>query len=300
MRSLDRLLLHLQRALALGAPPPPTRPDSVPMVPTRRRPRSVPRALVGIASALVIPVGFGALLIVWRDELGTSISLLMVLPMLLIALAGGPRLATVAALAGAAAFDVFHTLPYYRFRIDDRDDVVETLVLLAIGVTTGVLADAARRALVVAHVRHEELTAISDFIGHIGTSLRDRELAERAGACICHLLSARECTWKPDYRGTVHPVLRSDGTLTTGAPGGSGVRDGELPPSVEIPVGYPPRDHGRFVVRSDRRTSVSLEERRAAATVAATLARCLDGVVPGSAADAEGGSRLVGDDAGGA
>ncbi len=50
---------------------------------------------------------------------------------------------------------------------------------------------------------------------------------------------------------------------------------GILPSTVEIPVGYPPSEFGRFIVRTNRRANVSLEERRAAATIATTLARCI-------------------------
>jgi K+-sensing histidine kinase KdpD len=199
----------------------------------------------------------------------------MVLPVLVIALLAGRRLGTVAALAAAAIFDLFHTQPFYRPTIDDPDDIVETVVLLAIGITTGYLAESAQRAVVAARVRREELAAVTNFIEHIGTSISDEELVEHAGVSVLSLLDAHECVWRPDYKGTASPVLKPDGTLTSGPIGEGGGGGGTLPLNIEIPVGLPPHEYGRFVVRTNRRANVSLEERRAAANIAATLARCI-------------------------
>lgn len=225
--------------------------------------------------ATMLPVAFGAALIPLREPLSQSISLLMVLPVLIVALLGGGRLGTIAALAAAVAFDLFHTQPYYRPTIDDPDDIVETVVLLAIGITTGYLAQAAQSAVVAARVRGKELAAVTNFLELIGTPIPGEALAEHASASILSLLDARECVWRHDYKGTASPVLRPDGTLTSVTFSDWDEGGGILPGSVEIPVGYPPSEFGRFIVQTNRRANVSLEERRAAATIATTLARCI-------------------------
>lgn len=271
---LDRALRRLQRLLTLGVGTSPMLPQLVPAYPTRERRGSIARVVVAVATAIALPLAIGAVLIPLRDEISQSISLLMVLPVLIVALLGGRRLGTVAALAAAAAYDLFHTQPYYRPTIDDPDDIVETVVLLGIGVTIGYLAESVQRSVVAARVRRQELVAVTDFLEHVGTAIPGEELAAHASASIVSLLGAHDCVWHPDYKGTVSPVLRPDGTLTASL-AGQGAGGGALPLAIEIPVGAAPDEHGRFIVRTKPRSNVSLEERRAAATIAGALARCI-------------------------
>jgi len=275
MNPLDRTLRRIQRFLVLGANTPPPDPEPVPAHPERRRSGSTARTSVAVAVAILLPIAFGAALIPLREQLSQSISLLMVLPVLVVALLGGRRLGIIAALSAALAFDMFHTLPYYHPTIDDPDDIVETIVLLAIGITAGYLAESAQTAIVAARVRRRELAAMTDFLEHIGTPIPAEELADHASTSIVSLLDARECVWRPDYMGTASPVLKPDGTLSSMRVGDRDEGGGILPSTIEIPVGYPPNEYGRFIVQTNHRASVSLEERRAAANVATTLARCI-------------------------
>lgn len=275
MSPLDRTLHRIQRVFALGSAAPAPDPEPVPPYPGQRARSSRRRIVAAVAAAVALPIVFGAALIPLRSHISQSISLLMVLPVLVVALLAGRRLATVAALAAAAAYDVFHTQPYYRPTIDDPDDIVETVVLLAIGITTGYLAESAQRAVIAARVRREELTAVTNFIEHIGADIAGEELAEHASTSIVSLLDAHECVWMPDYKGTAGPVLQPDGSLQAALPGTLNQGGGTLPTTIEIPVGHPPTEFGRFVVKTNHRTNVSLEERRAAATIATTLARCI-------------------------
>jgi K+-sensing histidine kinase KdpD len=276
MSLLDQGLRGIQRIFTLGPGAPAPDPEPVPPYPGQRRRPDATRVLVAVAAAVALPIAFGAALIPLRDHVSQSISLLMVVPVLVVALLAGRRLGSLAALAAAVAYDVLHTQPYYRPTIDDPDDIVETVVLLVIGITIGYVAESAQRAVVAARVRREELTAVTNFMEHIGTSISGEELAEHASTSIVRLLDARECVWRPDYQGTASPVLQPDGSLHSALPGsGRGDGGGTLPSALEIPVGRPPTERGRFVVRTNRRASVSIEERRAAATIATTLARCI-------------------------
>ncbi len=281
-RRIDKAMGWVSRFLTFGPasrstakPPAPLQPgDAAPIRPS----------WPAYAVALLAPIAFGALLIPLRDTVSQSIGLLMVLPVLFIALLGGVRLGTVAAISSAVMFGVVHTEPYYRFTIDSGDDVIEVAVLLVVGVLVGILADSAARSVLNAKVRGRELDALADFIGyvsHVGLNGPDDALITKGATTVQSLLSARSYEWRPGYRGTAAAVLRPDGTITP-LPGTRSTSEdvldtAVLPPVLEVPVGHPPREAGRLLVHCSTDIEVSLEERRAAATLAIVMGRLLEG-----------------------
>jgi two-component system sensor histidine kinase KdpD len=225
-----------------------------------------------VALAIGAPVVVGVVLVPFRDELAQSVSLVMVLPVVLVAVVAGLWTALLAAVTAACVFNVLHTEPYGTLRIDDADDVVEMIVLLAVGAAIGVVVQAAQRAVVSARVRHRELDALTEFLDTVGRNDRDA-LIESGRHAIASVLDARQATWRPGYRGTAAPVLGAGGALVSRSGGGSA--GATLPAQIEIPVGTPPHEHGRFVLASSD-ADVSAEERTAAAAIAAALGRLLD------------------------
>jgi hypothetical protein len=241
--------------------------------PGEATPVGVP-AWAGVASAVAAPVAVATLLVAVRGSIGGAASLVMVLPVLAVSVVAGVRAGAFAALVGAAAYAVLLTEPYYRFSVADTDDLVETVVLLAIGLVVGALSDRSRRDRTITGARGREVDAVTRFLHDVSTADGSDAVASAAERAIVALLSARECEWRPGYHGTVGAVLGADGSLSTGtsAPAvGSGLD--VLPPTVEIPVGSGAVELGRFVVRTDPNAAVSIEERRAAVGVAAVLSK---------------------------
>jgi len=229
---------------------------------------------LGVVAAVVAPIAFAALLIPARDPLTQSLSLLMVLPILVVAVAGGARLATIAAISGALAFDVFHTEPYFRFAIDQAADLVEMTMLLIVGILTGVIASSAQRALAGASARRRELDAVTEFLDHLDADRPD-DMVDGARASIEKTLLARSSTWRAGYRCTAAPTLQRSGTFSaSSAMTAHQLHERALPAQIEIPVGRPPREHGRIIVNCSD-AEVSIEERRTAAAMAAALGRLL-------------------------
>ncbi|MFV0307175.1 MAG: DUF4118 domain-containing protein [Desertimonas sp.] len=270
----DSLLGRFERSIRLGPPSPRPPGDPTPEDPTdadadRRR-----RKVLGYTAAIVFPIVAAAALIPLRDALEHSISLLMVVPVLIVALMWGARAGALAALCAAGSYDVLHTVPYYRPAIEDADDIVETVVLLGVGLAIGVVAEVAHRATATARIRGDELSAVSGFLAQAGHDRGD-QLALHASASIRTLLDARSCTWRPGYHGTVSPVLTADGGLVA-TTGGLVVDGGTLPDRIEIPAGRTPNERGRFIVQTGRDAVVSIEQRRAAALIATAFAGLLD------------------------
>ena len=271
---------HVERYFAFGPSRRiPTATATASAHPDGRLHRSVRHEVAIVVASVVVPVAVGAALIPFREELSQSIGLLMAIPVLLMAALAGPRSAAIAAIVAAFAFDVLHTVPYHRLTIDDPDDIVETLALLSIGLLAGVLAQRADRTERSARVRARELDAVIDFVVSTTSSSPPDRMVTDAGASVGALLSAASVDWRPGYRGAVGGVLQADGSLATPAASNHDARrsrDAALPSTIEIPVGTPPTEFGRFVVRCGDDARVSLEERRTAAAIAIVLAGVLD------------------------
>ena len=119
-----------------------------------------------------------------------------------------------------------------------------------------------------------------DYISRVGLDGPVDDLVTAGAETVQRLLSARSYEWRPGYRGAAAAVLRPDGTITPlpGTPStGQGVLDTAILPSVlEVPVGRPPTETGRLLVHCSTDIEVSLEERRAAATLAIVMGRLLE------------------------
>ena len=248
--------------------------DPAPSQPGQPRRRSSSNRVVRSLTAIAVPVLWAVALIPFRDELSESVSLLMVVPVLAAAVAGGVGPGTLAALSAATAFGLFHTEPYGLPRIDHPDDVVETLVLLGLGLVIGLLVDATRGARSASQIRRVELGAVGGVLRAVadGSTV---ELVDRARDGIAEILGASAVAWEPGSALGDLPALASDGTVRLVDRRATDVvttLDASALPSVFV---VPGGDAGRFVVTTlpDRRTS--LEERRAAWLVAAASGRWL-------------------------
>lgn len=247
--------------------------DPAPSHPGRPRRRSTADRVVRAVLAVAVPVAWAIALIPVRDELTGSLVLLMVVPVLVIAVAGGTGPGALAACAAAASYGLFHTRPYGLPRIDDPDDVVETLVLLGVGLMIGLLVDAARGARGASQVRRTEVAAF----GGVLRAFADGTAAELVASTtkgIADVLDAAHVEWYPGSPGGALAALTSDGTVRLVDGQRSSVVTtldaSELPPVVEIAAGVA----GRFVVTSAG-AHTSLEQRRAAFVLATAAGRWL-------------------------
>jgi K+-sensing histidine kinase KdpD len=123
------------------------------------------------SSGLVAGIGVGmaiavaGLLVSIRDWLGASnVALVLVVVIVGAATFGGRLAGVLTSIAAALSFDYFHTQPYYNLRIDDREEIIAAVLLLAVGLIVGELATlrAASRREAVVHAKgasHLEVVA---------------------------------------------------------------------------------------------------------------------------------------------
>ena len=92
-------------------------------------------------------IGVAGLLVPARDWLGaTNVALVLVVVIAGAAATGGRTAGALTSLMAALSFNFFHTQPHYSLRINDRVDVITTLLLLVVGLIVGELANLRTRS----------------------------------------------------------------------------------------------------------------------------------------------------------
>src|SRR4051794_7282127 len=141
--------------------------------PTERQPLGATRLRLAYLAAIVVPLAVGALMIPLRDELDQSTALILVVPVLLVALAGGIGPGLLAALSATVTFDVLLTRPYFGFAIHGDDDVVAAVTLLLVGATVGTVASRLARIDTRAGARRRTIGQITSFVNAVATQAAD-------------------------------------------------------------------------------------------------------------------------------
>lgn len=240
--------------------------------PTERQPLGVVRMRVAYVAAIVVPLAVGALMIPLRDELDQSTALILVVPVLLVALAGGIGPGLLAALSATITFDVLLTRPYFGFAIHADDDVVAAVTLLVVGAIVGTVASRLARVDTRAGARRRTIGQFTSFVNVVANGgTDDQTIVDDAAAAISDILGLAGCEWRVGKAPTTAPMILPDGHLMAYLSDLSEDR-ARLPDHTELPVSTGAADLGRFVLRPTRDHDVSIEERRAAAAVAQLLA----------------------------
>jgi hypothetical protein len=104
------------------------------------------KLLVGAAVGSLGAVFTAAALVGVRGDIqNANVALILVLFVVLGAVTGGRGAAAISAFAAAIAFDFFHTKPYNSLKIRDGNDLLTTVLLLAVGLAIGEIAIRAQR-----------------------------------------------------------------------------------------------------------------------------------------------------------
>jgi K+-sensing histidine kinase KdpD len=147
--------------------------------------------------ALLVPPAAAAALIPARNHTdNANIALGLVVVVVAVATLG-QRLATVVSAASAALwFDFFQTRPYYSFTINTHDDIVNAVLLLAVGVAVGEIAIRMRRHLLAARTGSDDIAhlhAVAELIAAGETP--DMAVVSVAGE-LRRLLDLKDCIFE--------------------------------------------------------------------------------------------------------
>jgi K+-sensing histidine kinase KdpD len=197
------------------------------------------------------PIAAGGALIALRDRMdNTNIALLLVVVVVAVAAMTGRRAAAAAsALSAAAAFNVFHTRPYYSFRIHSSDDIVTAGLLLAVGLAVGELSLRGRLAQSRARQGAEELASLQGLGGLVATGEAVDYVLLATASELTHLLHLVDCRFEREQHDSkVLPTVERDGTIHWGPVVWDSARWGLPTEGAAIPVWARGQRHGRFVL----------------------------------------------------
>jgi hypothetical protein len=175
------------------------------MTPRRREP-SVIVPLAGFA-----PLVVAAAMVSVRGEVNQEVTVLVLATTVALGARFGGRPAGVgAALMAALSFDFFHTKPYLSLSVAHADDILTTVLLLAVGLIVGGLSARATAGEQEARTMRDDASAVRRVLAIAGKGdAEDVELAVRAE--LTELLLLRDCRFT---RGPIDvPELGPNGQL---------------------------------------------------------------------------------------
>ena len=228
--------------------------------------------------------GFGALLVaggfvgIRGDIANVNVALALVLVVLAAAAGGGRRAGAVSGLVAATAFDFFETRPYGSLKIARVGDLVTTLLLLAVGLVMGEVAERAIRfkARMRDDQRHlRRLHRVSSLA--ISDDEDESDLVMAVTAELVDALDLEDCSFELPPFARELPHLEPQGTIS-GSTRRSPRGDYDLPgDGLDLRVVGRSGTIGRFVLIPNVDARVSPERLIVAVSLAQALGLALAG-----------------------
>jgi hypothetical protein len=228
--------------------------------------------VAGLGLAALGPLIVASLLVTVRDHMARSnAALVFVIVVVLAAALGGRWAGVTAAVISAMSYDFFLTRPYGSLKIDELEDIVATVLLLAVGLIVGEVVVWAHRGHRQKKRGQDEITRLHRVAEQVAAGASAQDVLESVRAELTDLLSLRACKFEQPPFGTPLPRLGRNGSIDIQR---RRIVRGEfsLPAEgVEIPVLGRGRQVGRLVLEPDPDVGVSLEERIVAIAISDQL-----------------------------
>lgn len=200
-----------------------------------------------------------------------TVALVLVLVVLMSAMLGGRGPAWAAAILGFLAFDLFHTTPYYRFHMDQIEELEIALVFIAIAAIAGeiaVQALEAREAVLRAEFRQARLGRV---LGAASSGVGRAQLTRMIEHELVDELQLDTVRYEPEPRTSTRYRIDDRGQLLdrNDIPS-SRLRLPNEPVAIEVTTGG--RDLGQLVLIPECERPVTDDQLFLAANLAALLA----------------------------
>jgi hypothetical protein len=218
--------------------------------------------VAGLGVAALGPIVVAGALVPLREHIASAnTALVFVIVVVLAAALGGRWTGVTAAIVSAMSFDFFLTRPYGSLKIDDADDIIATVLLLAVGLIVGEIVVWAHRGHRQSRRGRDEIARLHRVAEHVAAGGRASDVVASVRAELSQLLSLRSCEFEQPPFSAPLPRLERNGAVET--PRRRFVRGEFALPAegVELPVLGRGRQLGRLVLEPEPDVGVSIEER---------------------------------------
>ena len=224
---------------------------------------------LALVASLAAPPGAAAAMVPLRGHApNTSIALVMVVVVVVLALPGSRLAAAVGGLGAGVWFDFFHVRPYYSFTIAGHNDLQTTILLLIVGVAVGELTARGRDWAARAYEASDDIArihAVAEMVAD-GSDIDHVVLAVQNE--LTDLLSLRECWFDSSFAERPGAFIERQGEVMWGDLRWQASSVGLPSKEVSLVVQGQGRPFGRFVLVPTVGRPVSLDR----LTVAVALA----------------------------
>ena len=151
------------------------------------------------------PIVVASLLVLVRDHMARSnAALVFVVVVVLAAALGGRWTAAIAAVVSAMSYDFFLTRPYGSLKIDSGEDIVATVLLLAVGLIVGEVVVWAHRGHTQSRRGRDEIARLHRVAEQVAAGGSFDSILASVRAELSELLSLRDCRLFWDGTREVH------------------------------------------------------------------------------------------------
>jgi Domain of unknown function (DUF4118) len=230
-----------------------SRPDSTPDDAARA---------IGLAIAAFGPLVVSGLLVAFRNDLAAANVVLVFVVVIVLSATIGTRVSgAIAAVVSAMSFDFFFTRPYQSLKISSSDDILTTLLLLAIGLLVAEIVTFSRRHQHASAQRGDEIARLHRVAELVASDSDAEDVVLSVQAELIGLLSLRDCRFEEPPFTSELPRLARNGAIDGDHRHWIGGEYTLPEQGAEIPVLGRGKVYGRLVLVPDLGVGVSMEER---------------------------------------
>jgi hypothetical protein len=230
----------------------------------------------GLAVAALGPIVVASLLVLVRDQTASANTALVLVVVVVVAAAlGGRWTAVTAAIISAICFDFFLTRPYGSLKVDQADDIIATILLLAVGLIVGEVVVWAHRGHSRSRRGRDEIARLHRVAEQVAAGRSADEVLASVRTELTQLLSLQKCEFERPPFGPRFPQLGRNGAIETPHRRFSHGEFALPEEGAEIPVLGRGRQLGRLVLVPDPDVGVSIEERVVAIAISDQLGAAL-------------------------
>ncbi|MEU3184159.1 DUF4118 domain-containing protein [Streptomyces sp. NPDC006923] len=239
------------------------------------------RDRIALGLSLVAPLVVALLLVPFRTGLAsTNLALILVVVVVAVSALGNRLAGAVAALSSAVWFDFFLARPFQRFTINDTNDAVTAVLLLAVGLIVSQLAAHARRLRVTTVIDAGLLARVHDTARLVQSAGSPDAVVAQVRGQLIEILGLRGCRF--EYGSLLgHPArLEQDGTVVVDREPWDLERLGWPPGEIELRAAGNGHYRGRYMLRPSPDVVPSRQARLVAVTLADDTGAALDTAGP--------------------